>query len=60
MHSEIFFPLIYLVCLLVLIGPRFLDEHSNLGQFLSNLSIWAVIVLALATGYQGYLYFLGH
>ena len=59
MKSEIIFPLIYMICLLVLVGPRFLDMNSNFRQFLSNLSIWAIIVLALATGYQGYFYFLG-
>ena len=59
MKSEIIFPLIYMICLLVLIGPRFLDTNSNFRQFLSNLSIWAIIVLALVTGYQGYFYFFG-
>ena len=59
MKAEIIFPLIYMACLLILIGPRFLDMNSNFRQFLSNLSIWAVIVLAIATAYQGYFYFLG-
>jgi hypothetical protein len=59
MKAEIIFPLIYMICLLVLVGPRFLDMNSNFRQFLSNLSIWAIIVLAIATGYQGYFYFLG-
>ena len=58
MNAEIIFPLIYMVCLLILIGPRFLDMNSNFRQFLSNLSIWAVIVLAIATAYQGYFYVL--
>ena len=59
MKAEIIFPLIYMICLLILIGPRFLDTNSNFRQLLSNLSIWAVIVLAIATAYQGYFYFLG-
>jgi len=58
MNAEIIFSLIYMVCLLILIGPRFLDMNSNFRQFLSNLSIWAVIVLTIATAYQGYFYFL--
>ena len=58
MKAEIIFPLIYMICLLILIGPRFLDMNSNFRQFLNNLSIWAVIVLAIATAYQGYFYFL--
>ena len=48
-----------MICLLILIGPRFLDMNSNFRQFLNNLSIWAMIVLAIATAYQGYFYFLG-
>jgi len=58
MKAEIIFPLIYMICLLILIGPRFLDMNSNFRQFLSNLSIWALIVLAIVTAYQGYFYFL--
>ena len=59
MKAEIIFPLIYMICLLILIGPRFLDMNSNFRQFLNNLSIWAMIVLAIATAYQVYFYFLG-
>jgi len=59
MKAEIIFPLIYMICLLVLVGPRFLDMNSNIRQFLSNLSVWAIIVLAIATAYQGYFYFFG-
>ena len=59
MKAEIIFTLIYMICLLVLVGPRFLDMNSNLRQFISTLSIWAILVLALATGYQGYFYFFG-
>ena len=58
MKAEIIFPLIYMICLLILIGPRFLDMNSNFRQLLSNLSLWAIIVLAIATAYQGYFYFL--
>jgi len=57
MKAEIIFPLsTWFVCYFS--GSKILDMNSNFRQFLSNLSIWAIIVLAIATGYQGYFYFL--
>ena len=58
MKAEIIFPIIYLICLLLMIGPRFLDSNSSLKQILSNLSIWAFIVILLSLGYQAYNYYL--
>ena len=58
MKAEVIFPIIYLICLLFMIGPRFLDSNSSLKQILSNLSIWAFIVILLSLGYQAYNYYL--
>jgi len=57
MSAEIIMPIIYFVCLLILVGPRFLDTNSSLKQFLSNLSIWALIVIVITLSYQAYDYF---
>ena len=57
MSAEIIMPIIYFVCLLILVGPRFLDTNSSLKQFLSNLSIWALIVIVITLSYQTYNYF---
>lgn len=60
MRAEIIFPIIYLICLLIIIGPKFLDTNSSLKQLLSNLGIWALIVLTISLVYQGYHYYLPH
>ena len=60
MRAEIIFPIIYLICLLIIIGPRFLDTNSSLKQLLSNLGIWALIVLTISLVYQVYHYYLPH
>jgi len=39
--------LVYLIGLLVLILPRFIDENSKLKTLLRNISYWVVIVLIL-------------
>ena len=57
MTADILMPIIYLVCLLILIGPRFLETNSSLKQILSNLSIWAFIVILISLIYQTYNYF---
>ncbi len=57
MSAEIIMPIIYFICLLILVGPRFLDTNSSLKQFLSNLSIWALIVIVITLSYQAYNYF---
>ena len=58
MSAEIIMPIIYFVCLLILVGPHFLDTNSSLKQFLSNLSIWALIVIVITLSYQAYNYLL--
>ncbi len=57
MSAEIIMPIIYFICLLILVGPRFLDTNSTFKQFLSNLSIWALIVIVITLSYQAYNYF---
>ena len=42
-------PIIYLTGVLILVLPSFLHSNSKLKQFLANLSIWAIIVLIVAT-----------
>ncbi len=38
---------IFLIAVLVLILPGFLSTNNKLKQFLSNLSIWTIIVLLI-------------
>ena len=38
---------IFLIAVLVLVIPAFLRTNSKLKQFLKNLSIWAIIILAV-------------
>ena len=38
---------IFLIAVLVLILPGFLSTNNKLKQFLSNLSIWTMIVLVI-------------
>ncbi len=40
-------PAISLIAVLILLLPAFLRSNSKLKQFLTNLSIWAIIVLVL-------------
>ncbi len=58
MTANIIMPIIYFLCLLILIGPYFIETNSSLKQFFSNLSIWALIVLLITLGYQAYEYFI--
>ena len=58
MNLEIIMPLIYLICLMILIGPRFLNTNSSLKQMLNNLSIWALVIICIVLCYQGYDYFI--
>jgi len=57
MSPEIIFPIIYLICLLIIVGPRFLETNSSIKQLLSNFSIWALIVLIITLCYQAYNFF---
>ena len=47
MGPEEIFPAISLIAVLILVLPAFLGSNSKLKQFLTNLSIWAIIVLAV-------------
>ena len=47
MGLEEIVPAIFLIAVLVLILPAFLRSNSKLKQFLKNLSIWAIIILAV-------------
>jgi len=47
MGLEEIVPAIFLIAILVLVLPSFLKSHSKLKQFLKNLSIWAIIILAV-------------
>jgi len=47
MGLEEIVPAIFLIAVLVLVLPGFLRSNSKLKQFLKNLSIWAIIILAV-------------
>ena len=47
METDQIMSAIFLVAVLALILPGFLSTNNKLKQFLSNLSIWAVIVLII-------------
>ena len=40
-------PAIFLIAVLILVLPAFLISNSKLKQFLTNLSIWTIIVLVV-------------
>ena len=42
-------PIVYLIGVLILVLPSFLQSNSKLKQFLANLSIWVIIVLIVTT-----------
>jgi len=45
MSWEQIVPAISLIAVLILVLPAFLRTNSKLKQFLTNLSIWAIIVI---------------
>ena len=47
MNTDQIMSAIFLIAVLVLILPGFLSTNSRLKQFLSNLSIWTVIVFVI-------------
>ena len=47
MGLEEIVPAISLIAVLILVLPAFLRSNSKLKQFLKNLSIWAIIILAV-------------
>ena len=40
-------PAIFLTAVLILVLPAFLKTNSKLKQFLTNLSIWAIIIIVV-------------
>ena len=42
-------PLVYMLGILLLVLPAFLQSNSKLKQFLTNLTIWIVIILIILT-----------
>lgn len=47
MNIEQIIPEIFLIAVLILVLPAFLKTNSKLKQFLTNLSIWAIIVIVV-------------
>ena len=47
METDQIISAIFLIAVLVLILPGFLSTNNRLKQFLSNLSIWTVIVFVI-------------
>ena len=45
MNWDQIIPAISLIAVLILVLPAFLRTNSKLKQFLTNLSIWAIIVI---------------
>jgi VIT1/CCC1 family predicted Fe2+/Mn2+ transporter len=42
-------PVVYMIGVLLLILPAFLLSNSKLNQFLTNLTIWIILVLVVLT-----------
>ena len=42
-------PVVYMIGVLLLVLPAFLHSNSKLKQFLTNLTIWIVIILIILT-----------
>ena len=47
METDQIISAIFLLAVLILILPGFLSTNNKLKQFLSNLSIWTIIVLII-------------
>ena len=47
MELDQIIPAIFLIAVLILVLPTFLRTNSKLKQFLTNLSIWAIIVIVV-------------
>jgi hypothetical protein len=47
--SDQLLPVVYMIGVLLLVLPSFLQSNSKLKQFLTNLSIWIIIVLIILT-----------
>jgi len=44
-----FLATIYMIGILILVLPAFLQSNSQLKQFLKNLSLWVIIVIIIMT-----------
>ena len=44
-------PFVYMLGILLLVLPAFLQSNSKLKQFLTNLTIWIVIILINSNNY---------
>ena len=42
-------PVVYMIGVLLLILPAFLQSNSKLKQFLTNLTIWIIVLLVILT-----------
>ena len=42
-------PVVYMVGVLLLVLPAFLQSNSRLKQLLTNLTIWIIVVLIILT-----------
>ena len=42
-------PVVYMIGVLLLVLPAFLQSNSKLKQFLTNLTIWIIVVLIIYT-----------
>ena len=42
-------PVVYMIGVLLLVLPAFLQSNSKLKQLLANLTIWIVIILMILT-----------
>jgi len=47
MNWDQIIPAISLIAVLILVLPAFLKTNSKLKQFLTNISIWAIIVIVV-------------
>ena len=47
MNWDQIIPAIFMIAVLILVLPSFLRTNSKLKQFLTNLSIWAIIVIVV-------------
>ena len=42
-------PVVYMIGVLLLVLPAFLQSNSKLKQFLTNFTIWIIVVLIILT-----------
>jgi hypothetical protein len=42
-------PVVYMIGVLLLVLPAFLQSNSKLKQFLTNLTVWIIVLLIILT-----------